>query len=80
MIGKVDRDRLNQLGGSIAIGHPFAATAIRIVSQIANEMAGNGARYGLASVCEAAATAAAVNPEYAFAAKRERRVRLLWEA
>jgi len=36
-IGTVDRSRLNQLGGSIAIGHPFAATGIRIVTILANE-------------------------------------------
>jgi acetyl-CoA acetyltransferase family protein len=59
-IGKVDRDRLNQLGGSIAIGHPFAATGIRIVTQLANEMERRDARYGLASVCGAGATAAAL--------------------
>jgi acetyl-CoA acetyltransferase len=32
-IGKTDRDRLNPLGGSIAIGHPFAATGARIIVQ-----------------------------------------------
>jgi acetyl-CoA acetyltransferase family protein len=59
-IGTVDRDRLNQLGGSIAIGHPFAATGARIVAQLANEMARRDARYGLISICGAGATAAAV--------------------
>jgi acetyl-CoA acyltransferase len=59
-IGKVDRDRLNPLGGSIAIGHPFAATGARIVTQLANEMVRRDARYGLVSVCGAGATAAAV--------------------
>ena len=59
-IGKVDRDKLNQLGGSIAIGHPFAATGARIVTQLANEMARRDVRYGLVSVCGAGATAAAL--------------------
>jgi acetyl-CoA acetyltransferase family protein len=59
-IGKVDRDKLNQLGGSIAIGHPFAATGARIVTQLANEMARRGVRYGLVSICGAGATAAAM--------------------
>jgi len=59
-IGKVDRDRLNVLGGSIAIGHPFAATGARIVGQLANEMARREVRYGLVSVCGAGATAGAV--------------------
>ena len=59
-IGKIDRDRLNQLGGSISIGHPFAATGARIVTQLANEMARREARYGLVSICGAGATAAAM--------------------
>ena len=59
-IGKVDRDRLNVTGGSIAIGHPFAATGARIVGQLASEMARRGARFGLVSVCGAGATAAAM--------------------
>ncbi len=59
-IGKVDRDRLNVLGGSIAIGHPFAATGARIIGQLANEMARRQVRYGLVSVCGAGATAGAV--------------------
>ena len=59
-IGKVDRDKLNQLGGSIAIGHPFAATGARIVTQLANEMARTDSRYGLVSICGVGATAAAM--------------------
>ena len=59
-IGKIDRDKLNQLGGSIAIGHPFAATGARIVTQLANEMARRSAEYGLISICGAGATAAAM--------------------
>jgi acetyl-CoA acetyltransferase family protein len=59
-VGKVDRDKLNQLGGSIAVGHPFAATGARIVTQLANEMARRDAGYGLISICGAGATAAAM--------------------
>ena len=59
-IGKVDRNKLNRLGGSIAIGHPFAATGARIVTQLANEMARSDSRYGLVSICGAGATAAAM--------------------
>jgi acetyl-CoA acetyltransferase family protein len=59
-IGKVNREKLNQLGGSIAIGHPFAATGARIVTQLANEMARRDSRYGLVSICGAGATAAAM--------------------
>jgi acetyl-CoA C-acetyltransferase/acetyl-CoA acyltransferase len=37
-IGDVPMDRLNQHGGSLAIGHPFAATGARILSQAAKEL------------------------------------------
>ena len=59
-IGSVDRDRLNPLGGSIAVGHPFAATGIRIVTTLANEMHRRSAKYGLVSICAAGAQASAM--------------------
>lgn len=59
-IGTVDRDKLNQLGSSIAVGHPFAATGARIVTTLANEMKRRDARYGLVSICAAGAQAAAM--------------------
>lgn len=59
-IGSVPEEKLNPLGGSIALGHPFAATGGRIVTQLANEMARRDARYGLISICGAGATAAAM--------------------
>ena len=58
-IGTVDRDKLNPLGSSIAVGHPFAATGIRIVTTLAHEMQRRGARYGLVSICGAGGTASA---------------------
>jgi acetyl-CoA acetyltransferase family protein len=59
-IGKVDVDRLNPLGSSIAVGHPFAATGGRIVTTLANEMKRRDAKYGLVSICAAGAMAAAL--------------------
>lgn len=59
-IGTVPEDRLNRLGGSIAIGHPFAATGARIATTLANELARRDARYGLISICGAGATAGAM--------------------
>ena len=50
-IGRVDEDRLNVCGSSIAVGHPFGATGARITTTLANEMARRDARYGLLSVC-----------------------------
>ncbi len=59
-IGAGDRDKLNQLGSSIAVGHPFAATGARIVTTLANEMKRRKARYGLVSICAAGAQASAM--------------------
>lgn len=59
-IGKVDLETLNPLGGSIAVGHPFAATGGRIVTTLANELKRRDARYGLISICAAGAMAAAM--------------------
>jgi acetyl-CoA acyltransferase len=50
-VGRVDRSRLNVCGGSIALGHPFAATGARITTTLSNEMKRRDARFGLVSVC-----------------------------
>ena len=42
-VGKVDRERLNVCGGSIALGHPFGATGARITTTLANELKRDGA-------------------------------------
>jgi acetyl-CoA C-acetyltransferase len=53
-LGSIDRSKLNVKGGSVAIGHPFAATGTRIVGTLAKLLAGNAnARRGLISVCAA---------------------------
>ncbi len=59
-IGSVNPARLNPLGSSIAVGHPFAATGVRIVVTLANELKRRSARYGLVSICGAGATAVAM--------------------
>jgi acetyl-CoA acyltransferase len=50
-LGETDWDRTNVLGGSIAIGHPFAATGGRLVTTIANEMVRRDVQFGLVSIC-----------------------------
>jgi acetyl-CoA acyltransferase len=50
-VGKVDRERLNVNGGSIAVGHPFGATGARLATTLAHEMARRQSRYGLISIC-----------------------------
>jgi len=53
-LGSIDRARLNVKGGSIALGHPFAATGTRIVATLAKLLAADpGAQRGLISVCAA---------------------------
>ncbi|HZO21325.1 MAG TPA: acetyl-CoA C-acetyltransferase [Steroidobacteraceae bacterium] len=53
-LGSIERSKLNVKGGSIALGHPFAATGTRIVGSLAKLLAGDAnARRGLISACTA---------------------------
>ncbi|MEJ2256192.1 MAG: acetyl-CoA C-acyltransferase [Woeseiaceae bacterium] len=52
-MGPIDLEKLNVKGGSIAIGHPFAATGARIVGTLAKILSENGSGRGLISVCTA---------------------------
>jgi acetyl-CoA acyltransferase len=52
-VGEVDRSRLNVMGGSIAIGHPFGATGARITTTLAHELKRRGGQFGLMTVCAA---------------------------
>jgi acetyl-CoA acyltransferase len=52
-VGEVDRAKLNVMGGSIAIGHPFGATGARITTTLCNELRRRGGQYGLMTVCAA---------------------------
>jgi len=52
-LGSIDRSRLNVAGGSVAIGHPFAATGARIIATLAKLLAQKGSGRGLISVCTA---------------------------
>lgn len=46
-----DADRINPLGGAIALGHPLAGSGNRIVVTLLHEMCRRGAKRGLASLC-----------------------------
>jgi len=59
-IGKVPMAKLNPLGSSISVGHPFGATGARIATTLANEMKRRDAKYGLISVCAAGGMACAM--------------------
>jgi acetyl-CoA acyltransferase len=50
-VGEVDWERTNVSGGSIAIGHPFAATGARLVTTLAHEMSRRDVQFGLLSIC-----------------------------
>ena len=52
-LGSIDRSKLNVKGGSLALGHPFAATGGRIVSSLAKIINEKGSGRGLISICTA---------------------------
>ncbi len=52
-LGAIDRDKLNLNGGSLAAGHPFAATGGRIVAGLAKALHADGGGRGLISICAA---------------------------
>jgi acetyl-CoA acyltransferase len=54
-VGLIDEDRINVMGGSIAIGHPFGATGGRLTITLLNEMKRRGLGLGLITVCAAGA-------------------------
>jgi acetyl-CoA C-acetyltransferase len=47
----IDPDRVNVMGGGLAIGHPLGATGIRLVGTLARILKAKGGRYGLANAC-----------------------------
>jgi acetyl-CoA C-acetyltransferase len=53
-LGSIDRSKMNVKGGSVALGHPFAATGTRILATLTKLLAGNAAaKRGLMSLCTA---------------------------
>ena len=54
-VGILPEERINVMGGSIAIGHPFGATGGRLTVTLLNEMRRRDAQFGLISVCAAGA-------------------------
>jgi acetyl-CoA C-acetyltransferase len=52
-LGEIDTDRLNVNGGSLAAGHPFAATGGRIVGGLAKALDERGGGRGVISICAA---------------------------
>ncbi|MGA2709637.1 MAG: acetyl-CoA C-acetyltransferase [Steroidobacteraceae bacterium] len=52
-LGTIDRAKLNVKGGSLALGHPFAATGARILATLAKTLDDSKAQRGLISICTA---------------------------
>ncbi|NAX33049.1 acetyl-CoA C-acyltransferase, partial [Vibrio sp. V29_P1S30P107] len=59
-IGEVDMDKFNVLGGSIAYGHPFAATGARMMIQTLRELQRRGGGLALNTACAAGGLGAAM--------------------
>ncbi|RLV60353.1 acetyl-CoA C-acyltransferase FadI [Parashewanella curva] len=59
-IGEIDMSKFNVLGGSIAYGHPFAATGTRLITQVCRELKRRGGGTGLATACAAGGLGAAM--------------------
>lgn len=51
-LGSIDRSKMNVVGGSIALGHPFAATGSRILASVGKLIEGSDKRV-LISICTA---------------------------
>jgi acetyl-CoA acyltransferase len=59
-VGSVDWDRVNVLGGSIAVGHPFAATGARQILHTLRELQRRGGEFALCTACAAGGLGAAM--------------------
>ncbi len=59
-IGEIDMDKFNVNGGSLAYGHPFAATGTRLIVQTLNELKRRGGGVGLTTACAAGGLGAAM--------------------
>ncbi|KRS22241.1 3-ketoacyl-CoA thiolase [Alishewanella sp. WH16-1] len=59
-IGEIDMNKFNVNGGSLAYGHPFAATGTRLIVQTLNELKRRGGGIGLTTACAAGGLGAAM--------------------
>ncbi|GAP76161.1 MULTISPECIES: acetyl-CoA C-acyltransferase FadI [Pseudoalteromonas] len=58
-IGEIDMDKFNVNGGSLAYGHPFAATGARLITQSIHELNRRGGGLALTTACAAGGLGAA---------------------
>ncbi len=59
-IGEIDWDNFNVSGGSIALGHPFAATGTRQIHQALRELRRRGDQFALCTACAAGGLGASI--------------------
>ena len=59
-IGTIPEDKINRCGGSIALGHPFAATGGRLMLSVVNQLKRDNLSRGVISICAAGAAACAM--------------------
>jgi acetyl-CoA acyltransferase len=52
-----DPERMNPLGGAIALGHPLGASGAILMTRMVHHMRDRGIRYGLQTMCEGGGTA-----------------------
>lgn len=52
-VGAPDMAKFNKWGGSLSIGHPFAATGIRLAMHTANRLVREDGQIGLIAACAA---------------------------
>jgi len=56
----VPQEKLNVLGGAVALGHPLGASGARIVTTLTNVLNQHNARYGVAGICNGGGGASAL--------------------
>ncbi len=59
-IGEIDMTKFNVMGGSLAYGHPFAATGARLITQVCRELKRRGGGTALTTACAAGGLGAAM--------------------
>ena len=59
-IGSIDWDKFNISGSSISLGHPFAATGTRQLTQMLYDLKRTGGKHGLITACAAGGLGAAM--------------------
>lgn len=52
-VGRIPMDKINTLGGSLSLGHPFGATGVRLLTTAANRLMREDGRYALLTACAA---------------------------